>query len=50
MYARAHADVAPTSSKTMPKSQVIKAMVMAERISDVVKMRCRLGLYDSWGK
>ena len=50
MYANAQADVAPTSSKTTPRSHVMSAIVMAETTSAVVKMRWRFGLKGEWGK
>ena len=37
MYAKAHADVAPTSSKTTPRSQVMSETVMAETTREVVE-------------
>lgn len=43
MYASAHADVAPTSSKTTPRSQVMSATIIALTTREVVKMRWRLG-------
>lgn len=49
MYARAQALVAPMSSKTAPKSQVISDRVIAVTTNDVVKIRCRFGLNGSWG-
>ena len=39
MYAIAHALVAPTSSKTMPKSVVMREMETAERTRRVVSMK-----------
>lgn len=39
MYASAQADVAPTSSNTTPRSQVMRETVMALTTRDVVKMR-----------
>jgi hypothetical protein len=50
MYASAHAEVAPTSSKTTPRSQVRSATDMALMTSEVVKMRWRFGWYGSRGK
>ena len=41
MYANAHAEVAPMSSKTAPRSQVNKERVIAVTTRDVVKIRCR---------
>lgn len=47
MYARAAALVAPMSSNTAPRSQVIKAMVMADTTSADVKIICRFMLKGS---
>ena len=49
MYASAQADVAPTNSKTAPRSQVIKDIAIAVTTSDVVKIRCRFMLNGSFG-
>jgi hypothetical protein len=43
MYASAQAEVAPTSSKTTPRSQVMSETVMALTTREVVKIRWRLG-------
>lgn len=39
MYASAHALVAPISSNTAPRSQVSKAMHIAVKTREVVKIR-----------
>jgi len=49
MYASAQALVAPINSKTAPRSQVKRAIVMAVTTTDVVKMRWRLGFHCSSG-
>ena len=49
MYARAQALVAPMSSKTAPRSQVISDRVIAVMTSDVVNIKCRFGLNGSLG-
>ncbi len=49
MYARAHALVAPISSKTAPRSQVIKDRVKAVTTREVVKIRWRFGFQRSSG-
>ena len=49
MYANAHALVAPMSSNTAPRSQVIKLMATALVTSALLKIRWRLGLYGSSG-
>jgi len=50
MYARAQALVAPTSSNTMPRSQVKRLSPMAEMTKAVVRIRWRLGSKGSWEK
>jgi hypothetical protein len=50
IYANAQALVAPTSSKTIPRSQVKRAMDMAVMIRLVVKRMWRVGWKGSWGK
>ena len=49
MYAKAQAEVAPTSSNTAPKSQVISDMAMAVMTNEVVNMRCKFMLNGSCG-
>lgn len=43
MYASAHADVAPNSSNTTPKSHVMRDIDMAETTRAVVKIKWRFG-------
>jgi hypothetical protein len=43
MNASAHAEVAPKSSNTMPRSQVRRENASAETTSDVENNKCRLG-------
>ena len=49
MYAKAHAEVAPTSSNTAPRSHVINDIAIEVTTSDVVKMRCKFILNGSFG-
>lgn len=49
MYANAHALVAPMSSKTAPRSQVSKDIVIAVTIREVVKIKWRFGFQGSSG-
>jgi len=43
MKASAHAEVAPKSSKTTPRSQVNRESANAEMTSDVDRTKCRFG-------
>lgn len=43
MKANAHAEVAPKSSKTSPRSHVRRESASAETTSDVEKIKCRFG-------
>jgi hypothetical protein len=49
MYANAQALVAPMSSKTAPRSQVIKLIAMALVTSALLKIKWRFGWYGSSG-
>lgn len=49
MYAKAQAEVAPTSSNTVPRSQVMSDIAMAVTTSDVVNIRCKFILNGSLG-
>ena len=50
MYAIATALVAPTNSKTAPKSQVIRLSVIADTTRLVLKIKCLFMLNGSSGK